>query len=42
MLAVRRVLTKKGITDELKDILEEIMEQAEARYKDWWGEEGVA
>ena len=42
MLAVRRVLTKKGITDELKDILEEIMEQAEARYKEWWGEEGVA
>jgi type I restriction enzyme, R subunit len=42
MLAVRRVLTKKGITDELKDILEEIMEQAEARYKEWWGEGDVA
>ena len=42
MLAVRRVLTKKGITNELKDILEEIMEQAEARYKEWWGEDKVA
>lgn len=41
MLAVRRVLTKKGITDELKDILEEIMEQAEARYKEWWGEDAA-
>ena len=42
MLAVRRVLTKKGITDELKDILEEIMEQAEARYKEWWGDDVAA
>jgi type I restriction enzyme R subunit len=42
MLAVRRVLTKKGIIDELKDILEDIMEQAEARYKEWWGEEDAA
>jgi type I restriction enzyme, R subunit len=42
MLSVRKVLQKKGVTDELKDILEEIMEQAEARYKEWWGEEEVA
>jgi type I restriction enzyme, R subunit len=42
MLSVRKVLQKKGVTDELKDILEEIMEQAEARYKEWWGEEQVA
>ena len=42
MLAVRRVLTKKGITDELKEILEEIMDQAEARYKEWWGDDMAA
>jgi type I restriction enzyme R subunit len=38
MLAVRKVLTKKGVSQELQDILNEIMEQAEARYKEWWGE----
>lgn len=42
MLAVRKVLQKKGVEAELKEILEEIMEQAEARYKEWWGEEDVA
>lgn len=42
MLAVRKVLQKKGVEAELKEILEEIMEQAEARYKEWWGEEEVA
>ncbi len=35
MLSVRKVLQKKGVSEELKDILEEIMEQAEARYKEW-------
>ena len=38
MLAVRRVLQKKGVEAELKEILDEIMEQAEARYKEWWEE----
>ena len=38
MLAVKRVLMKKGVSDELKDIMDEIMEQAEARYREWWGE----
>lgn len=42
MLAVRKVLQKKGVEAELKEMLEEIMEQAEARYKEWWGEEDVA
>ena len=42
MLAVRRVLTKKGITAELKEIMEEIMDQAEARYKEWWGDDVAA
>ncbi|RYY45253.1 MAG: type I restriction endonuclease subunit R [Chitinophagaceae bacterium] len=42
MLAVKRVLMRKGVADELKEILDEIMEQAEARYKEWYGEEGVA
>jgi type I restriction enzyme R subunit len=42
MLAVRRVLQKKGVESELKEILDEIMEQAEARYREWWGEENVA
>lgn len=42
MLAVRKVLQKKGVEAELKEILEEIMEQAEARYKEWWGEEKIA
>lgn len=42
MLAVRRVLQRKGVSEELKEIMDEIMEQAEARYKEWWGEEGVA
>jgi type I restriction enzyme, R subunit len=42
MLAVRRVLQKKGVTEELKEILDEIMEQAEARYREWWPGEKVA
>ncbi|MBL7710226.1 MAG: type I restriction endonuclease subunit R [Chitinophagaceae bacterium] len=42
MLAVRKVLQKKGVSAELKEIMDEIMEQAEARYKEWWGEENVA
>jgi type I restriction enzyme R subunit len=42
MIAVRRVLQKKGVSAELKEIMDEIMEQAEARYKEWWGEEEVA
>ena len=35
MLAVRRTLTKKGVENELQDIMNEIMEQAEARYREW-------
>jgi len=35
MLAVRKVLQKKGVKEELKEIMDEIMEQAEARYKEW-------
>jgi len=27
---------------ELKEIMDDIIEQAEARYKEWWGEEEVA
>lgn len=42
LLAVKRCLQRKGVSQELKDILDEIMEQAEARYKEWWGEEEVA
>lgn len=42
MLSVRKVLQKKGVTAELKEILDDIMEQAEARYREWWGEEEVA
>jgi len=42
MLSVRRVLQKKGVSEELKDILDEIMEQAEARYREWYGEEKIA
>jgi type I restriction enzyme, R subunit len=38
MLAVKRVLMKKGVSAELKDIMDEIMEQAESRYREWWGE----
>lgn len=38
MLAVKRVLQKKGVSQELQDIMNEIMEQAEARYREWWGE----
>ncbi|MEO8711579.1 MAG: type I restriction enzyme endonuclease domain-containing protein, partial [Parafilimonas sp.] len=38
MIAVKRVLQRKGVSQELQDILNEIMEQAEARYKEWWGE----
>lgn len=35
MLAVRKSLTRKGVESELQDILTEIMEQAEARYREW-------
>jgi type I restriction enzyme R subunit len=42
MLAVRRVLQKKGVSAELKEIMDEIMEQAEARYREWYWEEKVA
>lgn len=35
ILSVRRVLTRKGVEAELKEILDEIMEQAEARYREW-------
>ena len=38
MLAVKRSLMKKGVNQELQDILNDIMEQAEARYREWWGE----
>lgn len=38
MLAVRRTLTRKGVQQELQEILNEIMEQAEARYREWYGE----
>lgn len=38
MLAVKRVLLKKGVSAELKTIMDEIMEQAESRYREWWGE----
>lgn len=38
LLAVKRSLLKKGVSEQLQDILNEIMEQAEARYKEWWGE----
>jgi type I restriction enzyme R subunit len=38
MLAVKRVLLQKGVSAELKEIMDEIMEQAEARYREWWGE----
>ncbi|HRH49990.1 MAG TPA: type I restriction endonuclease subunit R [Panacibacter sp.] len=34
-LAVRRILKQKGVTTEMQEILAEIMEQAEARYKEW-------
>ena len=42
MLAVKRVLMKKGVKVELKEILDDIMVQAEARYREWWGEEKIA
>jgi type I restriction enzyme R subunit len=42
MLSVKRVLMKKGVAEELKEIMDEIMEQAEARYREWYGEERVA
>lgn len=35
MLAVRKSLKRRGVETELQDILAEIMEQAEARYKEW-------
>ncbi|MDE3185669.1 MAG: type I restriction endonuclease subunit R [Bacteroidota bacterium] len=38
MLAVKRVLMKKGVKLELKEILDDIMVQAESRYREWWGD----
>jgi len=38
MLAVKRVLQRRGVGAELQAILDEIMEQAEARYREWFGE----
>jgi type I restriction enzyme R subunit len=35
MLSVRRILQRKGVSAELQEILTEIMEQAEARYREW-------
>ena len=35
MLSVKNILRRKGITEELQEILAEIMEQAEERYKEW-------
>ncbi|WP_225307180.1 type I restriction enzyme endonuclease domain-containing protein [Adhaeribacter soli] len=35
MLSVKRILSRKGIGAELQEILNEIMEQAEERYKEW-------
>ena len=35
ILSVKRTLSRKGIKTELQEILDEIMEQAEARYKEW-------
>ena len=40
MLAVKRVLQRKDIVQELQDIMNVIMEQAETRYTEWWGEVG--
>ena len=38
MLAVKRTLMKKGVSEEFQNILSDIMEQAEARYREWWGD----
>ncbi|QNF34845.1 DUF3387 domain-containing protein [Adhaeribacter swui] len=35
MLSVKSILRRKGITEELQEILAEIMEQAESRYREW-------
>ncbi len=35
MFSVRRILQRKGVSAELQEILTEIMEQAEARYREW-------
>jgi type I restriction enzyme R subunit len=35
MLSVRRILQKRGIENEMQEILAEIMEQAESRYREW-------
>ncbi|GEO06678.1 hypothetical protein AAE02nite_43420 [Adhaeribacter aerolatus] len=35
MLSVKNILRRKGITEELQEMLAEIMEQAEERYKEW-------
>ena len=35
MLSVINILRRKGITEELQEILAEIIEQAEERYKEW-------
>ncbi len=42
MLAVRKVLQRKGVSEGLKEIMDEIMEQAEARQREWWGDQEVA
>jgi len=39
---VRKVLQKKGVHAELKEIMDDIMEQAEARYRECWGDQKVA
>lgn len=41
ILSVKKTLLKKGVKAELQEILQEIMEQAEARYKEW-DDRGVA
>jgi type I restriction enzyme R subunit len=35
ILSVKSILRRKGVGSELQEILNEIMEQAEARYKEW-------
>jgi type I restriction enzyme R subunit len=35
ILSVKMVLRRKGVSIELQEILDEIMEQAEARYREW-------
>jgi hypothetical protein len=35
MLVVKRVLLQKGVSAELKEIMDEIMKQGEAGYREW-------